>query len=199
MNRPGWRLLGLAAAVLLVVLASLMAPPNVGSAQGGEARAGGCHAWAPVFRPVLGILGAGKVLVALPARVPGFSHRVYAHANVLNPPLTFDVALSTRAGNGWPVPLRTTLLAVRGVAGRLSAPGRSSKRVVDGKTLDVSPGTSRLRSARWYDRAANITYTVTLPARLGMPALLRVTGSLTPGALRKTPVTAKPVKFNACP
>lgn len=196
--RDSWIRRGIAA-VLLATLVGMMMPAGIGSARANPSRATGCRAWSPVFRPVLGVLGAGRILVALPTHVPHFGHRVYAHANVLKPPLTFDVVLSTRPGHSWPVPSRTTLLAVRGVAGPPAVPSGSTTVVVHGKRLDVLPVSRRMRSVLWHDRDANITYTVMLPSQLGKAALLRVASSLTPGALRKTPITAGPARFNACP
>ncbi len=173
---------------------------GAGRAHGTAAVTRGCHAWAPVFRPVLPNLSLGGILVALPTHVPRFKRRVYAHANVLNPPLTYDVALSTRPGAGWPVPLPMVLLAVHGTAGLVVPPAGSSTRVVGAKTLNLLPGSSRIRSVRWRDRAAHITYTVSLPARLGIPALLRVASSLTPAPLRRSPITdGTPIPFNPCP
>lgn len=189
-----------ASAVLVAALAGVAIGDGTGGAHGSAAKTRGCHAWAPVFRPVLSTLSVGRILVALPTHVPRFGHRVYAHANVLQPPLTYDVALSTQLGAGWPVPLRTTLLTVHGTAGLEVTPAGSSTHVVNGKRLTLLPGSSRIRLVLWQDRAAYITYSVGLPARLGIPTLLRVAGSLLPAALRRSPITdGTPIPFKACP
>ena len=184
----------------VLVLAGALAPGASASAQGSVGRAGGCHAWPAVFRPVLSILSEGTVLVALPTYLPTFPHRVYAHANVLQPPLTYDAALSTRAGTGWPVPSGTTLLAIHGVAGKHGTSPRETRQVAGGKTIGLVHATHKL-SAVWYDRAANVTYTVAVPISLGKQTLLRVAGSLTTGVLRAAPITAgqSASGFNACP
>lgn len=198
MNRREWWLVRLASAVLVVTLAGVTI--GAGSAQVSAAQPRGCHAWAPVFRPVLSDLSLGGLLVALPTHVPRFGRRVYAHANVLQPPLTYDVALSTQPGVGWPVPLRTVLLTVHGTVGLKAPPAGSATRVVNGKRLTLLPGSSRIRLVLWQDRAAYITYSVGLPARLGRPTLLRVAGSLLPAALRRSPITdGTPIPFKTCP
>ncbi len=198
-GRTGWSV-RVALAVLVVALTGVVMGAGASSAHGDAARTRGCHTWAPVFRPVLSDLSLAGVLVALPTHVPHFGRRVYVHANVLSPPLTYDVALSTRAGTGWPVPVRTTLLTVHGTAGLEVPPAGSTTRVVGGKRLNLLPGSSRIRSVLWRDRAAHITYSVGLPARLGIAALLRVAGSLTPAPLRRSPITSgTPVPFNPCP
>ena len=199
MHRPDGRTVRTTTAALILALAAGTTPAASSSARGSATR--GCHAWAPVFRPVLTELSLAKILVALPASVPTFRQRVYPHANVLHPPLTYDAVLSTKAGTGWPVPARTVLLAVHGSAG-ISAPPSGSRAVVAAeKTLYVGSGSRQTRSSLWRDRAAGITYTLTLPTRLGRSTLLRVAASLTPGPLRPSPITVHPLRtgFNPCP
>lgn len=208
-RRDRWLARG-AAAFLVLAFSGVAPRAEAGSAAAMSGRAVGCHAWAPVFRPVLGILGAGRLLVALPAHVPHFGQRLYVHANVLNPPLTYDVALSSQPGHGWPVPVLSTVLMVHGSVGTSPPLKGWTKVVMGGKTLILPPkgnqtGALKLparaasRSAYWEDHRANITYFVTLPARVGRAALLRTAASLTTGRLRRTPITAKPTRFNACP
>ncbi|GAC1444382.1 MAG: hypothetical protein NVSMB52_03700 [Chloroflexota bacterium] len=159
----------------------------------------GCHAWAPVFRPILPILGAGQIQVALPTFVPWFGYRVYPHASVLLPPKTYRVSLTTspsnRSGAG------RLMLRIKGNAGKhMGALGRGVVVHSHHKTLHVHQVTHGLSSIIWYWKAGGITYTVSAPAHVPMALLLRVAESLTPGVLVRAPITSGPTpQYSACP
>jgi hypothetical protein len=201
MQRRTSRLIRTATAALLIGLAGAGMRAGSTSAESDPVATAGCHAWPQIFRPVLAQLSVSRIMIALPTYLPRSSQPVYAHVNVLNPPLTYDAVLSTRPGTGWPVPAGTELLAVHGSAGMTRLPARGyTKVVVTGRTIYLQSAPKETRSAIWRDRAAGITYTVTLPTRLGRSALLRVAGSLTTGRLRPAPITAGPgpSHFQAC-
>lgn len=176
------RLLTALAALCLGVLlpASAQARPFQGSS--------GCHVWSPVFRPILGVLGAGQIEVALPTYLPPLGPHVFVHASIDQPPKSFRVTLTTSSSGR--IAKTSVLLVIHGNAGNhLPRLKPRPAAQVHGKPLYAGTDAYRFAGLSWFHRSGGITYTVAAPAFIPLFTLLRIAGSLVPAPLRRTPIT----------
>ncbi len=148
-----------------------------------------CHAWPPVFRPILGTLAAGQIEVALPAYLPSLGPHVHVHVNIDDPPKTYQVTLTTSRSEH--ITKTSVLLVVHGNAGNhlpLTRPRPAARD--NGKPLYLRTDAYGFAGLSWFYRGGGITYTVAAPAFVPLATLVRITGSLVPAPLRRVPITS---------
>ena len=154
-----------------------------------EGRQSGCHAWAPIFRPILSSLAAGQIEVALPTYLPPLGPHVYVHVNIDDPPKTYQVTLTTSRSER--IARTSVLIVIHGNAGnhlpRLHP--RPSARA-NGKPLYLRMDAYGFAGFSWYYRGGGITYTVAAPAFVPLSTVIRIAGSVLPAPLRRTPITS---------
>jgi hypothetical protein len=192
---------GALASMILVAVAALVPTTTLPMAALAEPAGGpsGCHAWSPVFQPILGGLAAGQIEVALPAYLPPLGPHVYVHVNIDEPPKTYQVTLTSSRSEH--ITKTSVLLIVHGNAGNHLPRTRPSPAArVNRKPLYLKTDAYGFAGLSWFYRSGGITYTVAAPAFVPLSTLIRITGSLVPAPLRRTPITNGTGKVSpACP
>jgi hypothetical protein len=195
------RALGRVERVILVAVAALVPTTTLPMASLAEPAGvrSGCHAWSPVFQPILGGLAAGQIEVALPAYLPPLGPHVYVHVNIDEPPKTYQVTLTSSRSEH--ITKTSVLLIVHGNAGNHLPRTRPSPAArVNRKPLYLKTDAYGFAGLSWFYRSGGITYTVAAPAFVPLSTLIRITGSLVPAPLRRTPITNGTGKVPpACP
>ncbi len=175
--------------IIAVLAAAAITPATIRAATPATATGGwkhGCRTWNPRFRPVLATLGAGQILVALPSYLPAIGERTFVHADIYQPPLTYHVWLTTSRSAH--IRKQDVILEMVGDARPSASFAGSHTVTLKGKTLHVFPFSGGVRQVGW--EYGGIDYLVNAVSRLPLSEVERIAASLTPGALRKTPITA---------